>query len=159
AFEWANSAYYVPTNLPAVWRHVVHPFPPTYSPLTLDAWAFYLYELNAPGGENHVRGPMTFWIDNITYVTNAVPPAPPKLAIQKATAPSGLQMYASVFNNAGSRQGVRAVTPVPWVGSPDPVTYSFTVSGFPDAAHNGFEAHAWLVPSSPAPGGETAPDH
>lgn len=156
-WEWNNSAYYVPTNLPAVWHHVVHPFPVTYSPPTLDAWSFYLYEFNGPGGENHVRGPMTFWVDNIMFVTNPVPPAPPQLAIQKAPASQGLQMYASLFNNPGSRQGIRAVNPVAWVSSPDPVKFSITVAGFPDAGHNGFETHVWLVPG--APGSETAPDH
>jgi hypothetical protein len=99
---------------------------------------------------------MTFWVDNVTFVTNPVPPALPAVAIDRAKAPSGLQMYASVFNNNGSRQGIRAVNPVGWVGSSDPVSYSFTVSGYPDGAHSGFETHVWLVPN---PGGEVAPDH
>jgi hypothetical protein len=159
-WEWSNAAYYVPTNNPpaVVWRHVVHQFPLDFNPTTLGGWAFYLYEANTdPNGENVVRGPMTFWLDNIMFVTNSTPPAPPTLSIQKATAQSGLNEYASVFNSIGSRQSIRTVAnSYGWVGSTEPVTYSFTISSFPDAAHNGFEARVWLLPVA---GNETAPDH
>lgn len=159
-WEWNNAAFYVPTNPPGVWHHVKHSFPVTFNPPYLYGWAFYLYENNNPanGGENTIRGPVTFWLDNVMFVTNVIPPPPaPTLAISKFSPPAGLQLTAAAFNNPASRQNVRVLSPLPIFQNPDPAVYSVTVTNFPSTNYSEFEMHLFFVGGSP--GGEVAPDH
>jgi hypothetical protein len=156
-FDFDNGTFYVPTNPPNTWFHVVQNFPPSFTAPDLTGVAFYLYEYNT-SGENVVRGPVRFWLDNLTYIASvAPPPPPPKLSIRKFSGPQGLQETASVFGAAGSRQNIRTLNSFPAFDSVDPSTYSVTISSFPDASHAGFEAHLFLVPG--IPGGESAADH
>src|SRR5262245_5050669 len=43
-----------------------------------------------------------------------------------------------------------------WVGKQDPVTYSLTINGYPDASHSGFQTHIFLVAGATS---DSAPDY
>lgn len=79
-----------------------------------------------------------FWIGNVQLLGTATPPPPPTLQFPVKTAP-GLNVIATTEGNTFfDRQevGLVASNGVSWVGNDltSPVTYSFTVSGFPQGA-------------------------
>ena len=93
----------------------------------------------------------TYYIDNITLWSPAGSPTITKL--EKGT-PRGVQV--KIDNATANWQREAIVTPAAdaprplgfspgWFGM-TPVTYSFTITNFPDAkAHAGFEAHCYIV--------------
>lgn len=100
-----------------------------------------------------------FWIDNVIFVkTNAPIPPPTIIAPTKPT--PGLNVIASTSGNTYyDRQSVMSLTTngLSWVGNAtpaNPVTYSFTINGFPQdpstlttPSQNGCEAYLFLVPN------------
>ena len=98
-------------------------------------------------GENNFTNTVILYVDNIKFWT---PQVPPTVSLQAAGA-GGLQIVSDQPANQWQRQNI--VTPAnsygySWIGNDfgTPVTYSFTITNFPDAvAHPGFEAHAYLV--------------
>ena len=98
-------------------------------------------------GENNFTNTVILYVDNIKFWTPQVPPS----VSLKAAGPGGLQIVSDQPANQWQRQNI--VTPsgsygYSWIGNSygTPVTYSFTITNFPDAAaHPGFEAHAYLV--------------
>ena len=98
-------------------------------------------------GENNFTNSVILYVDNIKFWT---PQVPPTIALKPA-GKGGVQFDSDQPANQWQRQNI--VTPsgsygYSWVGNSygTPVTYSFTITNFPDAvAHPGFEAHAYLV--------------
>lgn len=113
------------------------------------------------GGGDGFTGTTTLWVDNVTLNANqdVAPPAPPTVAIAKAT--PGLQLFASQAGAQYSRQNIYTVnsTGYSWVGAADPVTYSVTLANYPDASHSGFQTHIFLVPGSGIPTFENSVDY
>ena len=95
---------------------------------------------NNPGPTNSVR----VFVDNIRFAQSS----PPNLSFVKNDQPAGLQLGCTALKD-WQRQGI--VTPAStrnytWVGQSQPVTYSFTITNFPDSSTNAdFEAHLWLI--------------
>ena len=90
----------------------------------------------------------TFNVDNIwlePVPTNAPPVPPPTLSLEKAS--PGLNFIAAGTGQY-DRQNIRTLTPeYSWVGKGStPVSYSFTVSGYPGASNPNFEIHTYLIP-------------
>ncbi|HEX7859471.1 MAG TPA: hypothetical protein VF773_04040 [Verrucomicrobiae bacterium] len=102
-------------------------------------------------------GTSTFWIDNVRLEGREDTTIPqPTLFIDEAGA--GLEVFASASGQY-QRQNIRTVdTSQSWVGASGPVTYSFTIADYPDATHNGFQTHLFLVPGDNIPTFETSPD-
>ena len=90
-----------------------------------------------------------FWIANVTLIGTAAPPPPPTLTLQAKPTP-GLNVFAST---AGiyDRQEVALVASngVSWVGHDlvNPVTYSFTINGFPQNPATRYACEAYLIMS------------
>jgi len=97
----------------------------------------------------------TYYIDNITLWRPATPPTIKKLV--KGTGVGGVQI--TMDNDSSQWQRDALATPSGggtyfWTSQGSyPVSYSFTITNFPDAVtHGGFEAHMYIVNGDTDPG-------
>lgn len=129
------------------WNHLSFKVPST---------AGAVHRLTFKTGDNALLGPITLNVDNISWTRNTAPPPPPSLTLARAR--GGLSIVTTSTDTYG-RHNIYTTDPTAYsfVGAADPVSYSFTIDGFPDAAaYPGFQAHIMLVPGTP--GSETSPD-
>lgn len=129
------------------WRHLTFKVPATASAV---------HRLTFKTGDNALLGPITLNVDNITWTRNTAPPPPPTLGLSRAA--GGLSLVTT-SNDQYGRHNLYTTdnTSFSFAGSAEPVSYSFTIDKFPDAAaYPGFQAHIFLVPGSP--GTESSPD-
>ena len=104
-------------------------------------------------GENALLGPITLLVDNISFTRSTAPPPPPTLGIAKAN--GGLSLVATSpdaygRHNIYTTEDFADPGKFAFIGSTEPVSYSFTLNSFPDAAaYPGFQAHIFLVPGFP----------
>ena len=114
------------------------------------ATGFSYYQMNLWANSDGAN-PINFYIDNVSfYVPTTVQPTN---YIAKVTGSRGLTFVTSsnVYNyDVGQeqfqRQNVRTATTVAgWVGSPDPVTYSLTITNYPSVTYSNFQTQLWLV--------------
>jgi hypothetical protein len=141
------------------WHHLSIPISASQSGIgSADGVAYYQWN---PAGTS---GTMNYWLANVQLIARLVPVAPPSL-IPLTKAEHGLNIIASTEGNSFyDRQSVLCTTNhgVSWVGqatTANPVTYSFTISGFPTAAANQYsmESYMFLVPNPTA--NDNAPDY
>ena len=148
------------TNIPYAasngWVTITFPISPTISPsagfcgIVLHKWI---------NNENTMVGSPTafFWIANVQLLGTAAPPPPPIVKAPIKTT-SGLNVFASTAGNSYyDRQEVALVSSnnLSWVGHATPgtpVTYSFTINGFPQdpATQYGCEAYLMMSPNPAA---------
>jgi hypothetical protein len=129
------------------WNHLSFKVPNTASAV---------HRLTFKTGDNALLGPVTLNIDNISWTRNTAPPLPPSLTLARAH--GGLTIVTTSADPYG-RHNIYTTDPAAYsfFGATAPVSYSFTIDSFPDAAaYPGFQAHIFLVPG--APGTETSPD-
>jgi hypothetical protein len=129
------------------WHHLSFKVPTTASAV---------HRLTFKTGDNALLGPITLNIDNISWTRNTTPPPPPTLGLSRAA--GGLSLVATSADQYG-RHNIYTTdnTQYSFVGSDKPVSYSFTIDSFPDAAtYPGYQAHIFLVPGNP--GSEMSPD-
>jgi hypothetical protein len=94
---------------------------------------------------------ITFWLDNITAKfsgTAPPPPPPPTMSIEKPI--RGLNLFTGGSGDY-QRESIRTLNTASganysWYNHTNPVTYSFTVAGYPGAGHSGFHTYIYLVP-------------
>lgn len=140
------------------WVEIKAPIASTLAKLdSISGVVLKLWSGNAGG----LTGSTVFWVDNVKLIgnTNSAPPPAPSLRMLGAS--PGLRLAASASGQQYQRQNVRTLIEevdgnqraYGWVGRPTPVTYSFTVKEFPDAAHSGFQAHMLLAPREGMPYG------
>ena len=103
-----------------------------------------------PGG-NALSGTFTYYLDNVTLWKPAEPPTLKKMT--KGTGVGGVQITMDNDSSQYQREGFAtpsATGPYLWPAQGTyPVSYSFTITNFPDAAtHAGFEAHMYLANDS-----------
>ena len=153
-----SGAFLINTNIPAAaangWVHITVPIDPS-SP-GIDPSVGFLFKKwlngNATITGTNESGAYTntanFWIDNVTLEGTAGPPPPPTVKVP-TKAVQGLNAFA---NGAGlyDRQGavLRQDYGLSWVGmasEANPVTYSFTIAGYPNSEN--CEAWMFLVPN------------
>jgi hypothetical protein len=134
------------------WLHVVGPIDPTAKGLSQVTGV--VLKMWAPDQ----TGTATFWVDNVKLIANTnVVLAAPTLSMQRAE--PGLQIFASHAGAPTQRQDIRTVSPeYSWVGAGQPVTYSLTITNYPDTNHAGFQTQIFLVPGDAVPKSETSPD-
>jgi hypothetical protein len=114
-------------------------------------------------GGAYPQDPIRMWLDNVTVKRPVVPP-PPTLSIERPV--RGLNMFAGGDGDF-DRQSIRTLgtdsgASYSWVGRGDtPVTYSFTIAGFPGPGHQDFQAHIYFVPTPLVGSGDNnvAPDY
>jgi hypothetical protein len=145
------------------WVSVTLPINPTLPNIDEDsadaytngACGIYLKKyINQPWGELGTANNIFFWIGNIWFEGSAAPPPPPILQLPAKPTP-GLNVFASTSGNTYfDRQEVALVASngVSWVGNAsagNPVTYSFTINGFPQkpATQNACEAYLMMAPN------------
>lgn len=131
------------------WHHVSIPLDPSWP--DIPGLIFKKYFNNGP------TGTLTFYVDNLRFVPTTAEIPPPTASIARAQ--KGLNLFYSNPGSQYQRQGIRSIAAdaVSWIGNANPVTYSVTITHFPDgAAFPGAQAHIILVPDT---AGGTAPDY
>lgn len=102
---------------------------------------------------SNLTGTTMFWIDNIILgaLSQVIRPS---LSFSPVTTPPGLTMVAPGGGNEYNRtllmalDSVNGVRNFSWVGSGStPVTYSMTISAYPDTNHTAFQSVIFLVPN------------
>jgi hypothetical protein len=149
---WEDPAY---TN--TGWTHI-HAYIDPAIPGIDSMNGFYLYWPWQTDSANAgaVQGVQTFWLDNIILKTNLTKPLnPPTATLTPApAAPKGLTI-TSTGANQYDRNAIATVNGESWIDAAGPVTYSLTISKYPDTNYPSYQTHIMLVPN---PGTETAPD-
>jgi hypothetical protein len=153
----------VPIPATSGWQHISIPIPSTFSfndakapPPNGTAWGFYNWYPNTPPAYSD------FWIDNVQLVGKGVVP-PPTLTPPVATV-QGLNVFASTANNSvWDRQQAMLVASngLSWVGNASaakPVSYSFTISGFPSGPNIAYGTIAYLFLAPNPAAGDNAAD-
>jgi hypothetical protein len=128
---------------------------PGLTAANIGTWTHYKLPINNMTGSHglvlQVGGgmtvPLTYYVDNIELWK---PSSPPTIStkLQKSTGAGGVKI--TMDQNASQYQRDAICSPSNpgncfWYGY-SPVTYSFTITNFPDAlAHYGFEAHLYIV--------------
>ena len=107
------------------------------------------------------KAPITFWIDNLVVHLASATAAPPKLLTPYKPIP-GLNLFSSGSNgDQYQRTNIKLqnTTGNGWLGASGPVTYSLTITNFPNGAtYPGYQAHIFITDGSP-PNTEAAPDY
>src|ERR1035437_397110 len=146
-----DSPHIANTNIPAAaangWVHISIPIDPTMSGLagksgiTIHKWIN-----NKSGIQNPAQARV--WIDNIVLKGTAGPPPPPKVSVPTKVTP-GLNVFASTAGLYDRQSAVlRQTSGLIWVGMAtpaNPVTYSFTIAGYPNSPD--CEAYMFLIPN------------
>jgi hypothetical protein len=147
----------VPAAAANGWVHMTIPIDPTLAGLAAQSGITFNKWISNYGGQCANPAQARFWIDNITLGGTAGPPPPPVVkAPTKAT--RGLNVFASTAGLYDRQSAVlRQNYGLSWVGmatEANPVTYSFTIAGYPNSAN--CEAWLFLIPNPAALDG--APD-
>jgi hypothetical protein len=130
------------------------------SEANIGKWTHYSFPLPAgtangivlhPGGNNLSNVVITYYLDNVTLWKPSAPPTIKKMT--KGTGVGGVQITMDNDTSQYQREGFTtpsATGPYLWPSQGVyPVSYSFTITNFPDAAtHAGFEAHMYLANDS-----------
>jgi hypothetical protein len=139
------------TNLPTAaangWVHMSLPINPAMANidaingLCLHKWVNQCWGIVNPAVAR-------FWIDNLVLKGTTIP-LPPKLSMPVKATP-GLNVFASTEGSLYDRQSavLRQNSGLSWVGQAtpaNPVTYSFTIAGYPTSVN--CEAWMFLVPN------------
>jgi hypothetical protein len=129
------------TNIPASaaggWTHVSIPVNPAQANLgAVNGIVFHKWIHQQWGIVSNTVA--RFWIDNLVFKGNAAPPLPPIVSAPTAKAIPGLNIWLASANSAYDRQEVCSLVTngLSWVGhatAGNPVTYSFTVTGYPNS--------------------------
>src|ERR1051325_347699 len=124
------------------------------SPLTGQIDDIHAITLELAGNVG-LTGPVTFYIDNLKFTKTAAPTPGPTLGIERPVRGLNLIPAAGQYE----RQSISTVNSsgLGWFNASQPVTYAVTIRKYPDASHNGFQTHLFLVSS--ASGTDSAPDY
>ena len=160
---WANGGTFeansptIPAQATNGWAHLNQPIDPAGA--GLDAVAGVNFKYTSYSG--YPKTPMTFWIDNlVVQLSSAQAPAPKLGTLSKAI--PGLNLFSS-GNNGDQFQRtsikLQSTSGVGWLGATTPVSYSMTITNFPNGiSFPGYQAHIFLTSGTPTDT-ETAPDY
>ena len=142
---WAWGGWHTSKTItPDGWVHVEELVPSAYN-------AIIAMNISFAGGD--FAGPVTYWLDNVRFVSDTVAP-PPTVALGSATA--GLEIFAT--GSQYQRQSVRTLEPkYSWVNSAGAVDYSLEIVQAPPAGSTDLFAYLWLIGTETADPG-TSPD-
>lgn len=139
------------------WQHLVIPIDATLPNLGSIA-GVCLYRWANPAPPSHAE----FWIDNVQLIARAAAVPPPTLTLAPLTATAGLNIQTASTDGEWDRQSVATVSGnYSWIGAgTTPVTYSITVTNYPDTNHPYFQTQIYLASNGQGgmPGTENAPD-
>ena len=123
---------------------------------TTNCWAVD-FDYNNYGGVP--TNPVGFWIDDLVVLTSSAPPPPPPPPSNSISGPfaPGLNLFAGTSSTLYNRENLETLNPSnSWINAGHPVSYSYTVSGYPIGKNDAFQTQIFLIPN---PGTETAPDY
>ncbi len=153
----------VPIPTQQAWQHISIPIPNTFSfndaaapPPDGTAWGFYYWYPDTPPACSD------FWIDNVQLVGAGVIPPPSMTSPVKTV--QGLNAFATTSQNSvWDRQEVMLVASngLSWVGrasAAKPVSYSWTIRGFPAGTNVPYNTAASLFLAPNPAAEENAPD-
>ena len=141
----------VNTNIPAAaasgWAHIKVPINKAQAGIDGVSGIVFSKWVSQNGG---ILNPAQarFWVDNVMLTGTALPPPPPTVKVPtKAT--QGLNVFASTAGLYDRQSAVlRQTSGLSWVGMAtpaNPVTYSFTIAGYPNSPD--CEAYLFLIPN------------
>ncbi len=147
-----NAPVIMATNIPAAasngWVHMVIPI--NQAAANLDGCSGFLFHKWVSQYNSQIANDFQgrFWIDNVVLQGTAGPPPPPTIKVPtKAT--QGLNVFANTPGLYDREEAVlRQATGLGWVGvatPSNPVTYSFTIAGYPKSEN--CEAYLFLNPN------------
>ncbi|PWU10118.1 MAG: hypothetical protein C5B50_26130 [Verrucomicrobia bacterium] len=121
---------------------------------------FYIWQ---PGG---VNGALTWEVKNVVVKARLVQVPPPTLSNPYKPTP-GLNLFSRTQNGGGNQRTDIGVINNPsgntWLGASGPVTYSLTITNFPDPSvsyYGNYQAQIFLTSGNfPLPASESAPDY
>jgi hypothetical protein len=147
----------IPASATNGWVHLNQTIDQTSS--GLDAVAGVNFKYTSYGG--YPTNPITFWIDNLDVHLSPTKAAPPKLiTVYKPVA--GLNLFSSGSNGDQYQRTnlkLQNTSGNGWLGAAGPVTYSLTITNFPNgAAYPGYQAHLFITDGNPG-STETGPDY
>jgi len=149
----------IPVGAATSWQHVSIPINPAETGID-GACGIVLHKWIANNWGIVGTHTAYFWIDNLVFVGPASQPPPPTLLAPTTKATPGLNVFSSTEGNGFyDRQAVelRQSSGLTWVGhatTDNPVTYSFTIAGYPNSVN--CEAYLFLVPNPAA--NDSGPD-
>lgn len=150
------------TNIPAAaasgWAHIKVPINKTQANIDgVSGIVFHKWVNNNGGIANDAQ--VRFWIDNVMLTGTTAPPPPPTVK-PLVNATQGLNVFASTAGLWDRQSAVlRQSAGLTWVGMAsvdNPVTYSFSIVGYPNSVN--CEAWMFLVPNPTATYLVGAPD-
>jgi hypothetical protein len=126
----------------------------------LDAVAGVDFKYTSYSG--YPTNPITFWIDNLDVHLAQTKQAPPKVIPTLAKPSAGLNLFSSGSNGDQYQRTnlkLQNTLGVGWLNDSGPVTYSLTITNFPNGAlYPGYQAHLFITTGTPA-NNETDPDY
>lgn len=161
---WANGGTFDPNSptIPASatngWVHLNQTIDQTGA--GLDAVAGVDFKYTSYSG--YPTNPITFWIDNLDVHLATSKAAPPQFSPLLTKPTAGLNLFSSGSNGDQYQRTnlkLQNSSGLGWVGATNPVTYSLTITNFPNgAAYPGYQAHLFITTGTPA-ATETDPDY
>ena len=150
----------IPASATNGWAHIVQPIDPsTPSISSVSGIAFRIQTYNNFANPiGHVK----FWIDNLKMIVSPVKIPPPTLGRSFNKATQGLNMLSTAANgNEFQRTSILYNNHfgVGWLGSPDSVTYSLTITNFPSGIYTNYQGHIFITTGNTPPSFETSPDY
>ena len=138
------------------WTHVHAYIDPTSAGAdTITGFCLY-WPWQTAGTAGALSGVQTVWLDNIVLNTNLTKPLnPPTLTLKPSPPPVPGLNITSIGAAQYDRNSIATVADQSWLGNPNPVTYSLTLTKYPDTNYPSYQTHIFLASSS---GNETAPD-
>ena len=138
----------MPAAAASGWVHMTIPIDPTLAGLAGQSGITFAKWISNYGGQCANPAQARFWVDNITLGGTAGPPPPPVVK-NPVKATKGLNVFASTAGLYDRQSAVlRQTSGLSWVGmatAANPVTYSFTIAGYPNSAN--CEAWLFLIPN------------
>lgn len=126
----------------------------------LDAVAGVDFKYTSYSG--YPTNPITFWIDNLDVHVSSTKTPPPTLSPTLTRSTPGLNLFSSGSNgDQYQRTNLKLQSNAgnTWIGASGPVTYSLTITNFPDGTlYPGYQAHIMLTTGA-AGSNETTPDY
>jgi hypothetical protein len=135
------------------WATVTVPIPDNLND-TAGADGVVLEKWIANEGSTPATAPnVFFWIANVQLIGTAAPPPPPTVQLQASKPIPGLNVFSSTaqgtFYYDRQEVALAATNGISWVGHDltSPVTYSFTINGFPQNPATQYACEAYLMMS------------
>jgi len=150
----------IPASATNGWAHIVQPIDP--STPNISSVSGIAFRIQTYNNFANPIGHVKFWIDNLKMVVSPVKIPPPTLGRSFTKPIQGLNMLSTAANgNEFQRTSIvyNNHFGVGWVGASDPVTYSITITNFPNGIYTNYQGHIFITTGNTPPSFDTSPDY